>query len=321
MGGPTSGQLVSRTGTTGRTTPISLGNGNGIPVQRNSSNGIPAPHGGHEVVYHSSPVGGLHNGAPNSSHLASAPPIPPTGTYMQSSNEAAIDGAIGGGGVGGNAESHNHAIRGVVEKGALLNAEAAREVHYFIDRRRILPGVLQKLETETEACYSEIGSMAWNLGDYDKAYRSFEEALRRNPLCLQALHGMARYYKEKENHTKVVEYSSRSLAIDENGNEGEMWSTVGHALLLLGQLHKAYSCYQQAIAKAIRKDDPKLWYGIGILYDRYGSVEHAEEAFASVLKLDPSKAHTPYLYLSNYWFYEQNLCAQTFTNEMRYFFD
>lgn len=29
-----------------------------------------------------------------------------------------------------------------------------------------------------------------------------------------------------------------------------------------------------------------MWYGIGILYDRYGSFEHAEEAFTAVLKMD-----------------------------------
>lgn len=34
------------------------------------------------------------------------------------------------------------------------------------------------------------------------------------------------------------------------------------------------------------QEDPKLWYGIGILYDRYGSLDHAEEAFASVLRMD-----------------------------------
>jgi tetratricopeptide (TPR) repeat protein len=34
------------------------------------------------------------------------------------------------------------------------------------------------------------------------------------------------------------------------------------------------------------KEDPKLWYGIGILYDRYGSLDHAEEAFSSVLRMD-----------------------------------
>lgn len=34
--------------------------------------------------------------------------------------------------------------------------------------------------------------------------------------------------------------------------------------------------------------DPKLWYGIGILYDRYGSFEHAQEAFLAVLRMEPN---------------------------------
>lgn len=37
----------------------------------------------------------------------------------------------------------------------------------------------------------------------------------------------------------------------------------------------------------VNTQDPKLWYGIGILYDRYGSIEHAEEAFSAVMKMDP----------------------------------
>jgi tetratricopeptide (TPR) repeat protein len=36
------------------------------------------------------------------------------------------------------------------------------------------------------------------------------------------------------------------------------------------------------------QQEPKLWYGIGILYDRYGSFEHAEDAFSSVLRMEPS---------------------------------
>lgn len=34
--------------------------------------------------------------------------------------------------------------------------------------------------------------------------------------------------------------------------------------------------------------DPRLWYGIGILYDRYGSLEHAEEAFSQVMQMEPA---------------------------------
>lgn len=36
------------------------------------------------------------------------------------------------------------------------------------------------------------------------------------------------------------------------------------------------------------RQEPKLWYGIGILYDRYGSLEHAEEAFSQVMRMEPN---------------------------------
>jgi hypothetical protein len=41
--------------------------------------------------------------------------------------------------------------------------------------------------------------------------------------------------------------------------------------------------------------DPKLWYGIGILYDRYGSLDHAEEAFTSTLDMDRREFSLPLL--------------------------
>ena len=34
--------------------------------------------------------------------------------------------------------------------------------------------------------------------------------------------------------------------------------------------------------------DARLWYGIGLLYDCYGSYGHAIEAFDACLKMDPN---------------------------------
>ena len=56
----------------------------------------------------------------------------------------------------------------------------------------------------------------------------------------------------------------------------------------MDDLQKAYTAYQQALYHLPNPKEPKLWYGIGILYDRYGSLEHAEDAFSSVLRMDPS---------------------------------
>jgi len=233
--------------------------------------------------------------------------------------------------VGGSVESHNATIRSVIERGNQLNLEAAREANFNIDRKSLyLPRVLARLEEATDGCLTEIGNIALQLKDYDKSFKFFSEALNKNPLYLPALVGLMRFYHERENYHKVVEFCERAIALEESSvaaalataaasasygdpskeggenkaeerdlttgssltttvHSGELWSALGHSLLIIGHLQRAYSCYQQAIAKALKKDDPKLWYGIGILYDRYGSMEHAEEAFASVLKLDPSE--------------------------------
>jgi lipoprotein NlpI len=49
-------------------------------------------------------------------------------------------------------------------------------------------------------------------------------------------------------------------------------------------MSQSASCQQQAN----QAQEPKLWYGIGILYDRYGSLEHAEEAFSQVMRMEPN---------------------------------
>jgi tetratricopeptide (TPR) repeat protein len=62
---------------------------------------------------------------------------------------------------------------------------------------------------------------------------------------------------------------------------------------MLDELPRAYTSYQQALHHfPTPKSEPKLWYGIGILYDRYGSLEHAEEAFSSVIMMDPRESET-----------------------------
>jgi general transcriptional corepressor CYC8 len=90
-------------------------------------------------------------------------------------------------------------------------------------------------------------------------------------------------------------------------------TSLGHCYLMQDDLQKAYSAYQQAlyllpnpkVSPVLRssaptdlnskaQEDPKLWYGIGILYDRYGSLDHAEEAFSSVLRMDKGTSFIDY---------------------------
>ena len=145
--------------------------------------------------------------------------------------------------------------------------------------------------------------------DAPRALASYDAALRLNPVSVQALFRAAEMHKLAEDHAGAAELFCRALAaattnspphsphaVNGHGGSyplntsealGEAWGGLAHCYLMIEELGKAYTCYQQAIAHQ-GQNQPTLWYGIGILYDRYGSLDHAEEAFATVIKMDPS---------------------------------
>ena len=144
---------------------------------------------------------------------------------------------------------------------------------------------LQKLSAANEHTWLHIGSMSETVGELDRAVNAYENALRNNPYSVRALTQLASLCRLREQFPKAIEYFQRILNMD--GNNGEVWGALGHCYLMLDDLPKAYNCYQQALMHLPSPKEPKLWYGIGILYDRYGSFDHAEEAFTSVLTMDP----------------------------------
>ncbi|PPQ66769.1 hypothetical protein CVT26_009755 [Gymnopilus dilepis] len=144
--------------------------------------------------------------------------------------------------------------------------------------------IIHKLNTANEQTWLLIGRVAEQMGDLEHALSAYENALRHNPTSVSGLTQVAGIARIKENYPKAIDFFQRVLQIEEDN--GEIWSALGHCYLMQDDLQKAYSAYQQALYLLPNpKEDPKLWYGIGILYDRYGSLDHAEEAFASVLRM------------------------------------
>ncbi|KAJ3802555.1 TPR-like protein [Lentinula aff. detonsa] len=145
--------------------------------------------------------------------------------------------------------------------------------------------MIQKLNSANEQTWLLIGRVAEQMGDLEHALSAYENALRHNPMSLSGLTQVAGIARIKENYPKAIEFFQRVLSLQEDN--GEVWSALGHCYLMQDDLQKAYAAYQQALYLLPNpKEDPKLWYGIGILYDRYGSLDHAEEAFSSVLAMD-----------------------------------
>ncbi|PVV05476.1 hypothetical protein BB560_000011 [Smittium megazygosporum] len=144
----------------------------------------------------------------------------------------------------------------------------------------------QRLSIMNEQSWIKIGSMAESMANYGLAMHAYEMSLKHNSYSLPSLQRIALIYRQQEDFEKAVEYYQRIISI--NGSDGETWGAIGHCYLMMNDLQKAYNAYKQALSHLDNVKEPKLWYGIGILYECYNSYELAEEAFNAVITMDPS---------------------------------
>ncbi|KAJ5671106.1 hypothetical protein N7507_000233 [Penicillium longicatenatum] len=143
----------------------------------------------------------------------------------------------------------------------------------------------QKITALNEQVWLHIGSLTELMGDLDGSMNAYEQALRHNQWSVPAMNAISCILRTKEQFPKAIEYLQNILKLDPSS--GETWGSLGHCHLMMDNLQEAYTSYQQALYHLRDPKEPKLWYGIGILYDRYGSLDHAEEAFSQVMRMAP----------------------------------
>lgn len=130
-----------------------------------------------------------------------------------------------------------------------------------------------------------VGSFAEVLGNVEEAIFAYEHALHANSQSIPAMNAISLILRSRDDFPKAIEYLQTILKLDQNN--GEVWGSLGHCYLMMDDLQQAYAAYQSALVNLRNPKEPKLWYGIGILYDRYGSLDHAEEAFSQVMSMQP----------------------------------
>ncbi|KAK5944586.1 glucose repression mediator protein [Knufia obscura] len=158
-----------------------------------------------------------------------------------------------------------------------INGAAPVDAH--IQRQRMLANL-------NETTWQRIGNLNDITGDLEGALFAYQQALRHNQWSVQSLTAISHILRTQEKFPEAQEFLKNVIKIDPQN--GEAWGNLGHCYLMMDNLQEAYSAYQQALYYLPDPKEPKLWYGIGILYDRYGSLEHAEEAFSQVMRMEPS---------------------------------
>lgn len=153
------------------------------------------------------------------------------------------------------------------------------------------------------------------------AISAYENALRHNRYSVHAMLAIANILRGRDQFAPAIDYLRAITKFEERN--GDVWASLGitpnsrrlplRSLLILtcrtllshaGQLARRISSLPTSIIPFARSSsmssavhyheltdeqmqEPRLWYGIGILYDRYGSLEHAEEAFSQVMRMSP----------------------------------
>lgn len=177
----------------------------------------------------------------------------------------------------------------------------------------------QKLSQANEVAWLQVAALAEEVNDLQKAADAYEHALKHNDRNVHALLQLASISRLQERFSDAVNYLQKVLDID--GSSGEVHGAIGHCYLTLSQraegvpavlecLRLCYDAYHEASLHLGAFHDPNLWYGIGLLYERYGALipagpiqrecyQAAEEALRSVLQAAPQfekKAEILYRY-------------------------
>jgi general transcriptional corepressor CYC8 len=129
--------------------------------------------------------------------------------------------------------------------------------------------------------------------DYDRAVICFESVLKNNPSSLQAHYFLGASLHQQQQFIQAMEVYHRLLSMISGVNspemnilKGEVWASIGHCALLLDDLARSFSAFQQALQILGSPKDPSIWFAIGLLYDRYGADELAREAFLITLRFE-----------------------------------
>eukprot|EP00178_Gracilaria_changii_P016717 TRINITY_DN48024_c0_g1_i1.p1 TRINITY_DN48024_c0_g1~~TRINITY_DN48024_c0_g1_i1.p1 ORF type:complete len:1424 (+),score=205.98 TRINITY_DN48024_c0_g1_i1:788-5059(+) len=142
-----------------------------------------------------------------------------------------------------------------------------------------------RLTAAKEAVWYRIGVLQTTMCDRERALSAFERVLAVNPNNVRAMTQAGAVLAKKECYHEAIGYLQRAINADDSC--GETWAILAHCYVMTDDLQKAYQAYQNALSNLPNPRDPNLWYGIGLLYDRYGSLDNALEAFLAVLSISP----------------------------------
>src|SRR5258708_7956953 len=137
-----------------------------------------------------------------------------------------------------------------------------------------------------------IASLANTMNDQERLVVALEHILRLNPFNITALWQYGKTFEQNGQYIIAKEAYQRILKNHANNVQVvEVLAALGRCYVMLDELGKSYQTLQQSLLGYQTLGisiDGDFWYWIGLLYDRYGSEDHALEAFVASAKANRS---------------------------------
>lgn len=125
-----------------------------------------------------------------------------------------------------------------------------------------------------------------NLGQAINVEPNLQGGEEDNLVYVDRINKLAEFCASNGEYQAAIEYYVKLITID--SENGPAWTALGHCYLLVEDLQKSFNAYQRALYSLEDIKDPQLWYGIGILYEKFESYNHAISALIAVLKMSPN---------------------------------
>ena len=120
-------------------------------------------------------------------------------------------------------------------------------------------------------------------GEFEKSRVFYEKLVERHPRRADYAEGLVACYQQLEQFNKAQEFMMKSI------KEGNAYPTIyidlGYNYRLQDLPEKAEEYY--GIALSTIEDNPNFGYGIGFRFQRYTLLDHALEAYARAMELNP----------------------------------
>lgn len=160
-----------------------------------------------------------------------------------------------------------------------------------------------------EQAWLQVACLAWSMNDYERHGVCLDHALRLNPFNSLSLWYFGRLSEQRKQILIALESYQRALSVIKSLNAPggsnpyaelavDLWAGLGRCFLLMDDLPKSYQAFQQALIghqTCGTAPDGSFWYSIGMMYERYGSEDHALEAYVAASK-DATKLSLRELY-------------------------